>query len=336
MEGLDKDLISIIVPVYNVEQYVKKCLDSLCSQSYTNIEIIVVNDGATDNSEKIILDNFSGNDKVKYYKKENGGLSSARNYGINMSRGKYLAFVDSDDWVQLDFIKELYQSICETGSEVAICNMEYTYTDGRVKKRTPKIDNKEILDSVEALRYLFVGEKYKFHAQNKMYLASLFKDNGIYYTEGKIYEDVFTTYKLLYKANKVALVNKDLYYYLQSRPGSILATRFNEKRFDIIEALNNIKAFLEENDLPLEKEFQKLYVINIISLVNYLYPIYRSLSSEERKHYKNRLISKGDRKCIHKYLTNEKLTKVEKIRFFLIKNCLYIYTILLSLLKMKG
>ena len=321
---MENALISIIVPVYNVQLYIKKCLDSLCNQTYNNIEIIIVNDGSTDESEKIILENFHDNEKIKYYKKENGGLSSARNYGIRISKGKYLAFVDSDDYVNKDFIKDLYYAIEKTKSEIAICNMEYVYSDGTIKKRTPKITKSEVISSQEALKYLFVGEKYKFHAQNKMYLASIFKQNDIFYPEGKIYEDVFTTYKVLGEAKKVALVNKTLYYYLQSRPGSILATKFNDKRFDILEALDEIKKYINVNGMNLEKEFQKLYVINIISLVNYLYPVYRDLNRNNRNGYKDKLLPVSNAKILSKLSRNKKVKKSEIIRIMLIKYNLYL------------
>jgi len=323
VKRLTDPLVSIVVPAYNVEKYIKKCVDSLLNQTYENIEIIIVNDGSTDNTSKIIRNNFFDEQKVIILEKSNGGLSSARNYGIKKSNGNFLSFVDSDDWVAPSFIEDMISFMMQTNSDISICNMKYCFSDGTERKRTPKIEKREVVSSRKAFDLLLSGDFYKAHAQNKIYKKSLFLDNNIQFPHNKLYEDVFTTYKLLLNANKVCLLDKNLYFYLQEREGSILNKRFSVSRFDIISALEQILVMVKKDENNL---FQKFYVTNIISLVNYIYPIYDSLSDNQINDYKNRLLENTTLSKFNDGLFyNKELNCIEKIRFFLIKKNLGIY-----------
>lgn len=335
MNGVVRDygLVSIIVPVYNVEPYIKKCIQSLCDQTYQNIEIIIINDGSLDGSEKIIIDNYSSDDRIKYYKKENGGLSSARNFGIEKCKGDFIAFVDSDDWVDNQFVDCLVSNLVESKSGIAICNMDYIFSNGKIKKRTPKINQTKCVSSEEALKELLIGRQYKCHAQNKMYVAELFKKTGIRFPLGKIYEDVFTTYKLIYEAKNVILINENLYYYLQNRPGSILATGFNNNRFAIFEAIQEAENFFIEQNLNLYKELQKFYILNVVSLVNYLYENYMIASTKEREFYKKELLRVEMNHLRNRYIRNSYISSFEKIRFLMIEKFILLYCFALKLVK---
>ena len=328
-----KMLVSVIVPVYNVEAYLEKCLRSIMNQSYENLEIIVVNDGTEDNSEEIILRLANVDSRIKYIKKVNGGLSSARNMGIDIASGRYISFVDSDDWVHQDFIKKLVEAIEKNEADISICNMQYVYSDGRKKNRTPYIDKNETVSNITALKDLFNGRKFKFHAQNKMYKSELFVDGSVRFPLGKIYEDVFTTYKLVYRASKISYINSYTYYYLQNRPGSILYTRFNTKRFDVLEALDDIQTFLKINNIEIREEFEHLVVINIISLVNYICPIYKNLSKWEQKGYSDLIQNTKVRYLLYNVLTNSSINKIEKIRYWLIMHYFPQYVKVINFIK---
>ena len=173
------DLVSIVVPCYNGEQYIEKCLNSLLHQTYENIEILVVDDGSKDHSKTLINQFIKKSNKIKYFYKENGGLSSARNYGIAKACGKYIVFVDIDDYVDEEYISKLYHSIIENNSDISICAIKRIYQD----HESINYINSDIVD----------GCIYPA-AWNKMYKRELF--DNISFPVGKWYEDLGTTPKL--------------------------------------------------------------------------------------------------------------------------------------------
>ena len=275
--------VSIVVPIYNVERYIEKCIDSIICQTYKNIEIILVNDGSTDESEKIILKKIVADERIKYVNKKNGGLSSARNAGIKEATGKYICFIDSDDWIDKKYVETLVSAAEKNDSEIVICNIRHVFEDGTIKEKTEQIEKNEIINSREAIRQLFLGKKYRCHAVNKLCRTSLYKDNNIFFPEGKIYEDVFTTYRLILKAKKIYLCKEYLYFYLRNRTGSILSTSFNEKRLNIIEALNMIVENKDISKMELNSELQFFYLQEIIALFSYIYPIFNKKNKQQLK-----------------------------------------------------
>lgn len=209
-----KPLVSVIVPVYNVEDYVLKCLKSLTGQSYDSIEIIVVDDGSTDKSGEI-CDEFACNDKrVKAFHKKNGGLSSARNYGIKKAKGEFICLVDSDDYVRKDFVEKMVG--VSSDADIVVCG----YND-----EIPEA--KELTGEEATVRLLTRQDNMEIIAWNKIYRRELFKE--ISYPEGKNYEDNLTTYKLLSKAKKVVYVAESLYVYVE-RGGSIMNSSKKEEK----------------------------------------------------------------------------------------------------------
>lgn len=202
-----KPLVSIIVPVYNVEKYVRKCLDTLSRQTYENTEIIVVDDGSVDESGRI-CDELSKKDKrMRVFHKENGGLSSARNHGIKKAKGEFVCLVDSDDYVETRFVEKMVEAVISSDADIAICGYN---------KELPKA---ETISGKEAtVRLLTDQENMEVIAWNKMYRLKLFDD--ITYPEGSNYEDNLTTYKLMSRARKVTYIAESLYAYVE-RTGSI-------------------------------------------------------------------------------------------------------------------
>ena len=208
-----KDLISVIIPVYNVEKYIEKCIYSVINQTYKNIEIILVDDGSTDISGKI-CDDFEKKDyRIKVIHKKNGGLSDARNVGIDVSTGKYIVFIDSDDYVDKKHIEYLYNMITKNNADISICqfNIVYENSDIQITDFTKK-DTIKIFDNKKALETMLYNKKFCNSACTKMYKKELFDD--IRFPIGKLYEDLGTTYKLIEKTTKVVLGQRTTYNYL--------------------------------------------------------------------------------------------------------------------------
>lgn len=213
---MKRPLVSVVVPVYNIEKYIEKCLVSLIAQSYLNIEIVIVDDGSTDGSREI-CDKIASKDKrVKVFHKKNGGLSDARNYGIRKARGDLVMLVDGDDYVERDFVGAMWQEMQKTGADIVICG----YND--------VIPRKHSMSGVgAATKFLVEQENLEIVAWNKLYRKSLF--STIKYPVGEVNEDSLTTYKLLAEAKIVAYVDKSLYRYVE-REDSIMAVEKVERR----------------------------------------------------------------------------------------------------------
>lgn len=229
--------VSIIVPVYNVEKYIEKCLDSLVNQTLKDIEIIVVNDGSTDSSE-LIIKKFIVKypEKIKYIVKENGGLSDARNYGLQYVTGEYVAFLDSDDYVKLDLYEKMYNKALQENSDFVECDFIWKY------------DNKEKVD----IGVIYNNNKEMFVlarvvAWNKLIKASLIVDNNLQFPKGLRYEDVEFFYKLLPYINKFSFIKEPLIYYVQ-RKNSIVNTQ-NERTKEILAVLDNVINYYKENNI---------------------------------------------------------------------------------------
>lgn len=241
-------LISVIVPVYNVEEFVKKCLDSLVRQSYKNLEIIVIDDGSTDNSGRI-CDEFAEKEKnVKVFHRKNGGLSDARNFGIKKAGGEIIAFVDSDDFVDEEYIGVMYGKMVQKDVDVVVCGYNFV---------KPK---KDVLSGKNAvIKLLTEHGNIDIVAWNKLYRKSLFADNEIWFPKGKKHEDTLTTYKVLSKARKVVYLDEVLYFY-NERPGSITKTEKIEERLAMRElaAEEAVSYFKKDSDLEQAAEVSLL------------------------------------------------------------------------------
>lgn len=216
---MENDLISIIVPIYNVEKYLNRCILSLINQSYKNIEIILVDDGSLDDSGNIVDIWKKKDNRIVAFHKKNGGLSDARNYGIKHANGEYLSFVDSDDYVDKHFIQVLYETAITTGAKISAVGFKCV-SDDKIESTNIAIENNiEVFNTEDAINYLYTNDKYCNYAWNKLYLKELFKE--IKYPLGKKMEDLGTTYLLIDKCNCVSYNPTPLYFYYQ-RDESIL------------------------------------------------------------------------------------------------------------------
>jgi len=249
--------ISVIVPVYNVEKYLEKCIDSILSQTFKNFEVILVDDGSMDRCG-IICDNYEKLDnRVKVIHKTNGGLSSARNSGLEIASGEYVVFIDSDDWIDKNMYQELYNEAKKNNADIVQCKFMKAY-DENVSICHDKYKNIAVIGNLDALNNLYNDKCTETVVTwNKLYRRHLFND--ITFPNGKLHEDEFTTYKLLYKSNKVVLVDQEFYYYRQT-PNSIMNSAFNIRRFDSLEALNQkLEFFKQINNEVLYKKTVKAY-----------------------------------------------------------------------------
>lgn len=231
-----KELISIIIPVYNVEKYLERCITSVITQTYKNLEIILVDDGSPDKSGKICDEYAKKDNRIKVIHKENGGLSDARNVGIDASDGRYLMFVDSDDYISPDMVEVLYERVCMDKSDMALCDFMYVdenYREMAEENKNSPIKN-EIVSRYHALKKLTEnGDWYYVAAVKKLYKKKLF--DNIRFPKGKLHEDEFTVHYIFDKCNKISCVERPMYFYVQ-RNFSIMNSAYSVKRLDAAEA----------------------------------------------------------------------------------------------------
>ncbi len=252
-------LVSVIVPIYMVQDYLEKCVQSIRNQTYSNLEIILVDDGSKDACGKI-CDRISEEDsRVVVIHKQNGGLSDARNAGIEIAKGDYFVFIDSDDYIHPQMIELLMKPIEENRADVSVCN--FIDVDDKDAIEFSEITNPaiKILSSHEDKTEYYLCERFvRFTvAWNKAYPRKFFDD--IRYPKGKIHEDEFTTYKLLDKAEKVAYIDEPLYYYVQ-RGSSIMGEGFNEKSLYRLEAMDErIRIYAARGDYDWAEKVHFLY-----------------------------------------------------------------------------
>ena len=229
--------VSVIVPIYNVEKYLEKCINSLLSQTLEDIQIILVNDGSKDNSGNIAKECEKNNkNRIIYVEKENGGLSDARNYGLKYATGDFIAFLDSDDYIEKNAYEEMYNKAIEENADYVECDFIWEFPNKiRVDKQYPYKNKKEMLSFVRVV------------AWNKLIKRQLITDNNLEFPKGLRYEDVEFTYKLIPFVNKFAYVDKPFIHYVQ-REGSIANVQ-NERTAEIFTVLDNVIEFYKKNNI---------------------------------------------------------------------------------------
>ena len=241
--------VSVIVPVYNVEKYLNKSLDSLVNQSLTDIEIILVNDGSTDNSLNIIKDYYKKyNNIIKYYTKENGGMSDARNYGMQKAKGEYISFVDSDDYIEHNMLYKMYNKAKEGNYDIVFCNTNIVYPDKTILKESELKEDKKSLTLADKNDLILNCYPVVW---NKIYKKSFldtvtFESDGLF-KKGVWFEDVRMLYKMIPYVTSCGYVNEYFYNYIQ-HPKSITYT-YSKRLYDVLENLDNIIDFYKSNNL---------------------------------------------------------------------------------------
>lgn len=236
-------LISVIVPIYNVEKYLERCVDSIVNQTYKNLELILVDDGSPDNCPQMCDDYAKKDSRIKVIHKKNGGLSDARNAGMAVATGEYISFIDSDDYVSDDFFECLLNVMNKENSDIAECSVVKFYEDNHFDEFFDNLSAKTY-DTQNAMSALIAENPFHQHVWNKLYKTELVKD--VPYAVGKLNEDEFWTYQVFGRANKVAKLNKTMYYYFQ-RSSSIMGVGYNIRRLDALEGKANRQKYIENN-----------------------------------------------------------------------------------------
>lgn len=263
--------VSVVVPIYNVEKYIKKCMDSLVNQTLQEIQIIFVNDGSTDESGNIAKEYASKYpNKIIYLEKENGGLSDARNFGMRYAEGEYIAFLDSDDYVENTMYEEMYNKALQENSDYVECDFLWEYPDKTKKdKRNSYNNKKEMLTNVRVV------------AWNKLIKREILEKNNISFPKGLRYEDIEFTYKLIPYLNKVSYVDKEFVHYVQ-RNNSIANVQ-NERTAEIFTIFDNIIKYYQEKGFYEEYKEELEYSYSRILLCSSLKRICKIKDSKTRK-----------------------------------------------------
>lgn len=254
--------VSIIVPVYNVEKYLKRCLDSLVNQTLKDIEIICVNDGSTDGSLAILDEYVRNDDRIVVINQENSGQSVARNRGIDVAKGEYLGFVDSDDWVSEDYFEKLYNSAIQNNAEIAVGGIIRLHRFNRRKFLT---FDKEIVTSDINLKFELCDMPEKSYVWNKIYKSSKLKEIGLKFEEGIVFEDCIFTPQALFYFDKIVTV-PDAYYFYWRRSDSTVTRKDGKSRVDSVYANDKAQKFIEEHNIDISSHKPDCYRLKIFGL----------------------------------------------------------------------
>ena len=289
-------MITIVVPVYNVEKYLSRCVDSILDQTYTDFELLLVDDGSPDNCGEICDEYAKKDSRIFVIHQKNGGLSAARNTGIDwfykQNRSDYITFVDSDDWLHPDYLKILMNGVTENDLKICACNYK------RVTTELPHQKYDENGYEVTSPEDFLVNHSWQYnYAWGKLYHKSLFED--VRYPVGKNFEDTFTTYKVLHKCEKLAYIDLQLYYYLRNEQG-ISRSPWKPSELVIFDAMQEQMQFYKEKNLQkaFDKEFQ-------LFVHHHAYQIVRIKENKEDLK-KNKATLKEIKKALRKYLKENK------------------------------
>ena len=246
--------VSIIVPVYGTESYLRKCLDSLIEQTLKEVEILVVNDGSPDKSQDIINEYAEKYSQIRSFEKENGGLSDTRNYGVRKAKGDYIVFVDSDDYIESDMCEFMYEQAVGKDLDIVVCD---TFMDYPTHSYVLKADNGYTDDAVKS--YIFCYP----NAPARMIRTSIMREHM--FKKGIWYEDLELMPTLAAYTNKIGFANRPFYHYVQHEGSIMNQSGFNPKFYDIFSVLENIKAVYEEEGLWKQyySELEYLFIIHL-------------------------------------------------------------------------
>ena len=226
------ELISIIVPVYKVEPYLDKCIASIVNQTYRNLEIILVDDGSPDNCPAMCDAWAEKDNRIRVIHKLNGGLSDARNAGMSVATGELIAFVDSDDWINVRYVEYLHQAILKTGADISACDLREVYDETEMDEDPVTMPQVEVATPEDAIEDILHNRRFRAVAWNKLYTRRLLTDE--HFETNRLHEDEFFSYRLYDKSERLAYIGVPLYYYRQ-RSGSIMTT-FSVRHIDALDA----------------------------------------------------------------------------------------------------
>lgn len=313
------DLISVIVPIYNTDKYLSKCLESICGQSYFNLEIILVNDGSTDKSGEICQEYALRNERFLYIEKEkNEGLSLARNEGLDVATGKYVSFIDSDDFIHPNFIEILYDACLTNLVELSTCGM--VMVNEKEKQELFTLDSVHKWSSEEAIGRLLIWDKLDGSVCDKLFKRDLFEN--LRFVPGRISEDLPVTINILCKVSHIVHVGEPLYFYFQ-RTTSITNQSFSIKKMSILESASEVKEMAIKHFPKLKGEANFYYYTHLMYLLSLLSgSIDKNTFNQQYNSLKKKL-----RRSIFPILTNKYFNLKKKIKALLLCMGLFNFTI---------
>lgn len=260
---MHQPLISIIVPVYNTERFLRACLFSIEAQDFSSFEVLLVDDGSTDSSSQICKEIAEHDPRFKYFFKTNGGLSDARNFGIKQAKGRYLTFIDSDDWIAESYLTYLFEAIRVFEADISTCI--YNVCRGKTRSPWKSFASEPICcNKKEALISLLYDETISISAAGKLFKRELF--DGIEFPFGKSYEDVGTTYRLIQAADSVAIGGAPLYNYVM-REDSIVH-QFDNRIFDRYELAHQVLCSLQNEEENITRAAERFFVVHAMSVLH--------------------------------------------------------------------
>ena len=321
------DKISVIVPIYNVKEYLNRCLDSILCQTYKNIELILIDDGSTDGSEKICDDYAKKDNRVVVYHQKNSGVSASRNKGLELATGEYIGFVDSDDYINEEMYEKLLNCLKLNNASISMCKYQLL-NYGSVPK---EINNtgEIVYPQIDAMKRVIISYEITSHLWNKLYKKELW--DGITFPIGKKFEDLAVMYLVIEKINKLSILNENLYYYTR-RQGSIMKTINTELLDNMREAFIIRNKYLENKYDYYRKEIE-------ISKVKYNKMSIDYLFLGKLKDYQNKEIVMLEYKICKKiFWKNIKymkkiLTIKQLIQFTVLYTCINIYKLAIFIIK---
>lgn len=303
-----KPLVSIIIPVYKVEKYLNRCIESVISQTYKNIELILVDDGSPDKCGAICDEYKNRYTFIKVLHQKNQGQASARNNGVQISIGEFIVFVDSDDFIPEDSIEYLLSLQKEFNADIAIGGMRYVYEGKSISSKSNKIIKEIVLNNVEALKRMNYLKGFGATPWAKLYRRDLVEKHP--FPEGRLYEDLATLYKIVGDCKIVAFSNKIVYYWLQ-REGSTMRSEFNKKQLFALEAIQQQIAYMKKNYPDVVHSAKVRYVSKIVELM----PL-AIKSKNPKESYK---ILKEEMQYMDNIFNDRQMKLSQKIRLFSIR-----------------
>lgn len=279
--------VSVIIPVYNVEKYLEECIESVLKQTYKNLEIILVDDGSKDNSGNICDEYAKKDERIKVIHKTNGGLSDARNAGIDIAKGEYITFLDSDDFIEEDMYEFLVKNIEKANADISVCQVYYVYKDSKQTTHTPDVYLE--MNSCDAIKYVNMLGYYTVAAYDKLYKREIFE--GIRYPVGKVNEDWYVICEVFDKANKIVYSSEPKYNY-RKRKGSI--TDDKKINLGMMDASKQCLEFVKQKYPEAVQMATQMYIYASMNTYNTIKhktqkakEIKRKIREEIRKQYKS-------------------------------------------------
>lgn len=326
------DLITIIVPIYNCEKYLNRCIESIQKQTYKNIEIILVNDGSTDKSKEICMDFAKKDKRIKVINIDNGGVSRARNIGIKNAKGKYIGFVDADDWIEKDMYESLYTNMKKYNANFSICEkITESDDDMLIRELENQVDDIVLLSKGQAIDCIFkdCNKCYGGYVFNKLYKKKIILNNqeNIFFDEDiKISEDSLFVFRYMMNCqNLKTIYNKRQYYHYIERKNSALREKYNNKKNTVIDAYERIINIADKNMEIIKKEninldnIKRLYIKSNNNILNQM-KRYNVLNKENKK-----MLNKNANKYFIEVLKSNKIKIVYKLDLFFNTKFPYIY-----------